>query len=288
MAPSTSPVFATANYVARVVSYDLEGWARDDPRDPHLGGWRRCRTATGELLKAPDAYSAHMNGVFADVAGAGFSAVELWSGHLDPLWASNEHVERALEAAAAHHVEIVSFAADLGATIEEARATCRLASALGAKVIAGSGGEVLRRYPSDVVDLLACQDLRLGIENHPEHTSPQDILALIPASGGTPARIGTTIDTGWWATNGYDPVLAVRELVPLTFDVQLKDVRAERGHDPCRFGEGVAKVQECVGEILAAGYSGLVTIEHLTADHDPTEDCRVNRVLLEDWLREGP
>ena len=232
MMRSRAAVFATANYVARVIGYDLEGWGRDDPRDPHLGGWRRCRTATGELLKAPDAYSAHMNGVFADVAGAGFSAVELWSGHLDPLWASNEHVERALEAAAAHGLEIVSFAADLGGTIEEAQVTCRLASALGAKVIAGSGGEVLRRHPSDVVDLLASRDLRLGIENHPEHTSPQDILELIPASGGNRERIGTTIDTGWWATNGYDPVLAVRELAPLAFDVQLKDVRAEGAMTP--------------------------------------------------------
>ena len=99
-----------------------------------LGGWRRCRTATGELLKAPDAYSrAHERCVRRRRCWGRLSAVELWSGHLDPLWASNEHVERALEAAAAHGLEIVSFAADMGGTIEEAQVTCRLASALGPK-----------------------------------------------------------------------------------------------------------------------------------------------------------
>ena len=62
-------------------------------------------------------------------------------------------------------------------------------------------------------------------ENHPEK-SPQEVLALI---GDADDVLGAAIDTGWWATQGYDPVQAIRDLRERLFHVHLKDVEAA-GH----------------------------------------------------------
>ena len=42
------------------------------------------------------------------------------------------------------------------------------------------------------------------------------------------ATIGATVDTGWWATQGYDPARAIEELGEHVVHVHLKDVRARR------------------------------------------------------------
>ena len=50
--------------------------------------------------------------------------------------------------------------------------------------------------------------VRFGYENHPEK-SPQEVLELI---GDAEDVLGAAVDTGWWATQGYDPVQAIRDL----------------------------------------------------------------------------
>ena len=72
-------------------------------------------------------------------------------------------------------------------------------------------------------------------ENHPEQ-SPQEVLALI---GDADDVLGAAVDTGWWATQGYDPVQAIRDLRERLFHVHLKDVEAPGTHITCMHGEGV-------------------------------------------------
>ena len=56
--------------------------------------------------------------------------------------------------------------------------------------------------------MLAERGVRLAIENHPERT-PGEVLAKIERGDGT---LGATVDTGWWATQGYDAARAIEEL----------------------------------------------------------------------------
>ena len=66
--------------------------------------------------------------------------------------------------------------------------------------------------------------------------------------------LGATVDTGWWATQGYDPVRAIGELGERVLHVHLKDVHAGE-HVTCRWGEGIVPVRECV-ERLPLGLGG--------------------------------
>src|ERR671922_236155 len=72
---------------------------------------------------------------------------------------------------------------------------------------------------------------------------------------------GTTVDTGWWGTQGYDAAEAIEELRDHVLHVHLKDVRAVgEPHDTCPWGEGVVDVEACVRALQQIGYEGALVI----------------------------
>ena len=90
--------------------------------------------------------------------------------------------------------------------------------------------------------------MRLGIENHPEAT-PAELRRKITAAdeAGHPGVFGTTVDTGWWGTQGYDAAVAIEELADRLLHVHLKDVRAvSEPHETCRWGDGIVPIERCV------------------------------------------
>jgi L-ribulose-5-phosphate 3-epimerase len=94
------------------------------------------------------------------------------------------------------------------------------------------------------------------------------------------------VDTGWWATQGYDPVRAIAELDGHIAHVHLKDVlHAGEPHDTCRWGNGIVDVEACVRALERIGYSGALTVEHEPEDHDPSDEIRSMREQLEEWCR---
>ena len=121
----------------------------------------------------------------------------------------------------------------------------------------------------------------LAIENHPERT-PDEVLAKIEAGDGTMAA---TVDTGWWGTQGYDPVRAIEELGGHVAHVHLKDVlRRGEPHDTCAWGDGVVDIEACVRALARLGYRGALAVEHEPMDRDPTEEIRAMRRQLEEWV----
>jgi sugar phosphate isomerase/epimerase len=116
--------------------------------------------------------------------------------------------------------------------------------------------------------VLEAHGVRFGLENHPERT-PDEVLAAI----GHSAWLGAAVDTGWWATQGYDPVDAIRELSDRLFHVHLKDVEEPGTHVTCMHGEGCARIADCVDALVELGYAGPVSIEHHAFDRDPTAEC---------------
>jgi sugar phosphate isomerase/epimerase len=247
--------FMSANYVAKELGYG----AADD--------WGPFDAATNEAFAPLEAFPARFDALLASITGIGFDAIDLWFGHLNWCWATPEHVALARDALAHHGVRLVSLAGSIGETTDDVAAACRLANDLDVDLVAGVA-PVLRHDREGVAAVLEAHGVRFGLENHPERT-PAEVLAAI----GDSPYLGAAVDTGWWATQGYDPVLAIHELSDRLFHVHLKDVAAPGTHVPRAHGDGCARIEACVEALLELGYSGPVSIEHHTYDHDPTPEC---------------
>jgi sugar phosphate isomerase/epimerase len=254
--------YTTANEVARETGWAMHGWGHGD-------------RATNEAFAPLETYGERFDALLGRVRALGFAAIDLWGAHLSTDWATAEHVAIARDALARHGVTVATYGAWVGpADVERA---CELARALGTRIIgAGCSGD-----PRALARVLRAQGVVLAVENHPEQT-PAEVLAKIEAGAGT---IAATVDTGWWATQGYDPARAIGELGPHVAHVHLKDVLHEgEPHETCAWGEGIVDVEACLGALLRIDYAGFYTVEHEPEDHDAGEEIRAMRERLEGWL----
>jgi hypothetical protein len=107
----------SANYVPREVGYAMHGWGHGD-------------RATNEAFRPLDTYEQRLDELLADIRELGFDAIDLWGAHLNPVWATDDHIEIAL--------------------------------AVGTTIIAGFAPVESPLYRS--------RGLRVAVENHPEKT----------------------------------------------------------------------------------------------------------------------
>jgi sugar phosphate isomerase/epimerase len=261
--------FMSANFVARQLGYHMtEGWMQGD-------------TATNDYFRPIETFEERFDAMLAEVKAMGFEAIDIWIAHLNPGWATDEHISIARKLLAERGLRVASLAGFYGDTPEEAEAYCRLAIALETDIIGGNIPLMNSDRPA-LDDILSVYGVRLGLENHPEKSAAE----LMGRIGDSPS-VGICADTGWFGTHGYPAPQALTELAPVLVHVHLKDVRAAGGHETCRFGEGVVDVEGCVNALLAAGYEGGLSIEHEPEHHDPTADVVASKVMLEGWLNRG-
>lgn len=254
--------FMTANFVARETGWAMHGWGHGD-------------RATNDAFRPLETYAERLDELCGEVAALGFDTVDLWGAHLGADWATDEHLAAAREALARHGLRVSTYATWLGSSnVERA---CELARGLATTLIgAGFSGE-----PERIAPVLREHGVVLAVENHPERT-PDEVLAKLERGGGA---FAATVDTGWWATQGYDPARAIDELGGHVAHVHLKDVRAVgEPHETCRFGDGIVDVAACVAALRGIGYAGALAVEHEPEDHDPSEECRAMRAELEGLL----
>jgi sugar phosphate isomerase/epimerase len=254
--------FMTANYVARETGFAMHGWGHGD------------RT-TNEAFAPIETFPERFDALLADVAALGFDTVDVWGAHLGPDWTTGPHIESAVALLRRHGLSVATYATWVGPSNVER--TCVIARSLGTDLIGGGfSGE-----PEALAPVLEAHGVRLAVENHPERT-PAEVLAKIERGG---PMFGTTVDTGWWGTQGYDAAQAIEELGEHVLHVHLKDVLAVgEPHETCRFGEGIVPIEECVRALERIGYEGTITVEHEPETFDPTEDVRAMRAQLEAWL----
>ena len=255
--------FMTANLVAQQTGWAMHGWGHGDRE-------------TNAWFSPVETYRERFEALLAGIRELGFDTIDLWGAHLSPDWATAEHVAIARDALARHGITVATYGTWVGpGNVERA---CELAVAVGTRVIgAGFSGDARELAP-----VLREHGVVLAVENHPERT-PGELLAKIEAGGETMAA---TVDTGWWATQGYDPARAIEELAPHVVHVHLKDVLHEgEPHETCPWGEGIVDVQACLRALLRTDYAGVYTVEHEPEDHDPIEEIRAMRTQLEEWLR---
>jgi L-ribulose-5-phosphate 3-epimerase len=258
--------FMSANYVAREIGFRMADWGEGD-------------RAANAWYAPIETYEQRLDDLLSTIVGLGFDAMDLWTSHLNPAWATDAHVAVAQDLLGRHRLRVVSLAGGFGGTLAEFEASCAIAVALGRPILGGSTG-AWRTDRGGVLRALDRHDLRLGFENHPEKT-PDDVLSLIGDAG---ERVGATVDTGWFGTQGFDAARAIEELGDRVLHVHLKDVREAGAHRTCRYGEGIVPIEGCVRALQRMGYHGGISIEHEPEDYDPTAEVVANAEVLRGWL----
>jgi L-ribulose-5-phosphate 3-epimerase len=260
--------FMTANFVAREV-----GWSMDD--------WAEGERAVQDAFRPIETYRERFAALCDEVLALGFTAIDLWDAHLNAAWATDEHVAVARDILEERGLGVASLAGWLGSDVRRVARTCEMAAAVGAPLL-GGGTTLLADDREALVEILERHDLRFGIENHPER-SPDEVLARI--GDGARGRIGTTVDTGWWGTQGVDAAEAIRALAPHVLHVHLKNVRhAGMPHETSGYRGGVVPLRACVSALRDIGYAGGISVEHVPGDYDPRPEIAEARALLQDWL----
>jgi L-ribulose-5-phosphate 3-epimerase len=260
--------FMTANYVARALDYNM------------TGGWGQGDRASQEFFRPLDTFDMRFAALLTEIRSLGFEAIDLWTGILNPTWATDDHISQARQRLQAAGLLVVSLAGWFGGTPEEFEQTCHLAVALDCRILGGSTS-MLQKDRAYTVATLKQHRLVLGLENHPEKSSAELLAKLGDTEGGT---LGVCIDTGWFGTQGYDASLAIEELGGTLVHVHLKDVLAQGAHDTCRFGEGIVPLEACVRALQRIGYRGSLSVEHEPEHNNPNEDCRASLAMLKSWL----
>ena len=259
--------FNSANFVAREIGYNLtQGWMQGD-------------AATQAWFRPLDTFAVRFGAMLDEVVALGFDAIDLWLAHLNPAWATDEHISIAASALEARALSVPTLAGAFGDTPELFLMSCRIATRLGASVLGGGAG-LLNRDRAFVIDSLTAHGIRLGLENHPEKT-PQILRDRIGEGRGV---IGAMIDTGWFGTQGYDAARSIEELKDVLFGVHLKDVLQAGAHNTCRFGLGVVPLRECVQALKLIGWTGPISVEHEPEHADPRDDARASADMLRGWL----
>ncbi len=263
--------FMSANYVARQLGFKF---------DIH-GGWAVGDKATNDYYRPIETFAERFDELLTQVRSMGFQSIDLWTGHLNWAWATDDHLRIAADLLQKHDLTVNSLAGGFGSTPDEFERACNVAVAVGTTVLGGGAG-VLKTDRPVAVSLLQKYGVRLGLENHPAEKTPADLLALIGDGGD--GTIGAAIDTGWWGTQGYDAAQAIDELRDHLFHIHLKDVLAAGAHETCRFGQGVVPIERCVDTLKHVGYNGPIAIEHEPEHFDPSDDCRVMLGMVEQML----
>lgn len=252
--------FCSANYVARAANYALQPF-----------NWGEAERITVERMSP-----AEFDAICRDAAGAGFQTIEVWRGHAWHATLDEASAAGLRQTMERHGLKPVSYAGGLSGP--EARAMLHAARLLGIGLVAG--GLPLERAP-EIARLAREEGVRVGIENHPERHA-DEVLAKI---GDDADVLGACIDTGWWLTQGYDPVAAVRALSKHLFHVHLKDIRAAGKHETCPLGDGLLDVAAVLAALREVGYDGYLSVEHEPDDYDPTAEIVRSRELVERLLK---
>ena len=177
--------------------------------------------------------------------GIGYDTIDLWFAHLNWRWATPEHVAVAREALARHGVRVVAFRRRHR---EHDRPDMGSANDLNMSLIAGLGGIV--HTDRDAAARGCAHGVRFGLGADPRRGAcPRS------AMPGT----GAAVSTGWWATQGYDPVQAPSVSCPTVFHVHLKDVEEPGARFVHARRRAARESASSVDALLELGYSRAVS-----------------------------
>jgi L-ribulose-5-phosphate 3-epimerase len=234
--------------------------------------WAQSVAAVNAYYQPLETFEERFDALLKAVTLMGFHALDIWTaGQLNWAWALPEHLEIAARLLDKYAIQVTSLGGAFGETFEEFESACRMAIGVNTTLLSGTT-PLLFTHRAYVIERLHYYKLRLAIENHPERT-PQEMLAQI--GDGANGVIGTAIDTGWYATQGYDPAQAIYDLREHLLHIHLKDVLSpEHGHVNVGYGAGVVPIERCLEMLNTIGYSHDISVENHTTSYDPTEELK--------------
>ncbi len=264
--------FMSANFLARESGYRL------------TGGWMAGDRATNARFAPLENFEVLFAELLCDVRRMGFHALDLWTAHLNPAWATPEHIAIARRLLTQNHMEVASLAGAFGDTQNEFLAACRQAAALGVPLL-GGGTPLLFNDQNFVAGALREHSMKLGYENHTDH-SGREVLSRLGDENAD--CIGVAVDTGSFATEGYDAAIAIEELSGRILHVHLRDVVGAGQEDSRRLGAGAVPFEACLRALRDQDYRGALSVEHEPETFDPTPDCVASLAQLPAWLAAIP
>jgi L-ribulose-5-phosphate 3-epimerase len=247
--------FMSANFVARETGWQLKDWMTGD-------------RATNAWFQPIETYAERIGALTGHIRGLGFDAIDLWTAHLNPAWATPAHIAIAQRALADNQLRLISLAGGFGDTPQALAASCQLANALGITILGGGAG-LLHSDRAAALSVLREHHVMLGIENHPEK-SADEVLAQIGADSDV---VASALDTGSFASEGCDVVDALTALMPHLVHIHFRDVAGLHIEDSCEPGTGCVPFAACIQVMKRAGYTGAISIEHEPPDRDPSAEC---------------
>jgi L-ribulose-5-phosphate 3-epimerase len=242
--------------------------------------WGACVGAVNNFYSPVETFGERFEQLIVDAKALGYTAIDVWTpGQLSWRWATSEHIQIANDLLAKHNIQVTSLGGSFGQTHDELIAACELAVGINTRLLSGTVKALFsdRKF---LIQMLEKYDLRLAIENHPEK-SAQEMLDQIGDTGN--GRIGTAVDTGWYATHGLNAVEAIRVLGQHVFHIHLKDVLSVGEHVNCGYGKGIVPLKDCVKVAKSIGYTGDLSIENHCFDHDPTDELREALPMVQNW-----
>ncbi len=250
--------FHTANYFARASNYKttIEDWGN------------------AERKVIENFCLAEFNRICQDISNAGFNYIELWMGYASPKFITPYFADELKSTWKQHNIEVISYSCSLGDPVrfpKWTRLCFETSKMLGINMI--TSGITAESVPAIYG---YCREYDIAVENHPEK-HPDEILAVIGDYGDL---IGARVDTGWFATQGYQAHEALNHLKDYLFYVHLKDVKEVDQHRTTELNKGIIDVNSCINVLKVHNYIGFLSIENEAADRNPTNECIASANLV--------
>ena len=260
--------FNGANVVAEQLGWNMtKGWSEGD-------------SAAGAYYAPIATFEERFDAFIRKVVATGFDRVDIWSAMVSYKWATDAHLAAANRVLSEHGVTVVSYGAGFGETPDEFRRANEVILGLGCRVLGGRT-PLLETDREATLAILTEYGTELALENHPERNTEELTVQIGTDHDGLTSA---TVDTGWFATQGFDPARALRELGPAVAHVHLKDIRAAGAHDTCALGDGIVDIADCVAALREIDYQGVISIEHEPEHYDPYPEVVVSRARLLELL----
>ena len=234
--------FNTANLVGRVSGYryELKDW-----------GQQHQKTIAATDEKA-------WRSICADIAAAGYRAVEIWEAHAAPETLTPARAKIWRQILQDHGLQPVAYAGGLR------RETLQICQWLG---IPHVDGGLRGLAPEPATALCREFDVKFNLENHPEK-SVEEILKPI---GGGNEWLGVCVDTGWLGTQGASAPEVIKRLGSLVRHTHIKDVKRAGAHETCRLDEGVVGIPATLAALKGISYRGWYSWEDEPEDRNPMD-----------------
>ncbi len=254
----------TANFVSRQMGYRK------------MADWFEGQNSACDYFRPVETYEARLDALFKEIYDLGFQYIDLWVAHLHYSWDFENYLPVLKKLLDRYGFEIVSYAGGFGGTVEQFERACLLCASLNLGLLGGRT-PLLFTERKEVVRLLKQHNVNLAFENHPEKT-PKELIGKI--GDGDQDCIGISLDTGWFASHGFDSAAAIRDLKKRIMHVHLKDVLEKGTHNCCAYGEGIVDIERCGNALKQFSYRHGISVEIEKEQGSPLADIRKSRDSL--------